>query len=127
MDIRTYRILLESSGYGAQDINAYIAELIYKNNLRKGLAVVYTNEKGCSVVEIEYEPELLADLEEFLKNIGCMDSGLCSILLGKSVVVPIINNSLFLGQFKKIVFIDISRVSGEKSLVIVLEGLFKDS
>lgn len=124
MNIKIIKLSLESSGYEVQDITPYVARLIAENGLRKGIAIVYTSEKECSITEIEYEPELLADLEEFLKTSGCMDKGLCSSLIGKNIVVPIINGSLFLGQFKKIVFVDMSRVSGEKSVVIVLEGIF---
>lgn len=127
MDVKIYRIILSSSGYTAQDVTGYIAKVVSDSGISKGIAVVYTNEDGCSVVEIEYEPELLADLEQLLKELGCMERNLCNVILGRSVVIPIINRSLFLGRFKNIVFIDTSNKAGDKSLVIAVEGLFESS
>lgn len=111
----------------AQDITGHIDRIVSESSISKGIAVVYTNEDGCLVIETEYDPELLADLEQLLKDLGCIDKGLCDVVLGKSVTIPIINGSLFLGRFKNIVLIDISNKAGEKSLVIVIEGLLKDS
>lgn len=125
--IRVYKITLHSPGYVAQDVTGYVAGVLSESNISKGIAIVYTNEERCSVIEIEYEPELLADLEQLLKNLGCLDKGLCDVVLGRSVTIPIINGSLFLGRFKNIVFIDTSGKAGEKSLVIVIEGLSKGS
>lgn len=127
MDVKVYKLIIESPGYTAQDVTSYVADIVSKSGIKKGIAVVYAYDVNCMVVEIEYEPDLLADLEQFLKNIGCLDEGLCEVVLGKSVVVPIINGSMFLGRFKNIVFVDVSRVKGSKDLVVVLEGVFKDS
>uniref|UniRef100_A0A832FXE2 YjbQ family protein n=1 Tax=Ignisphaera aggregans TaxID=334771 RepID=A0A832FXE2_9CREN len=126
-DVKVLKIKLDSPGYTVLDITPYIAELVNKNLLNKGIALVYTNEKNGIITEIEYEPELLSDLEVFLKNINCIDKGLCDIVLGRSVAVPVVNGDLFLGQFKNIVFIDLSRNSEEKTVVVVLEGIFKNS
>ncbi|MEM1644310.1 MAG: YjbQ family protein [Ignisphaera sp.] len=126
-DVKIIKIKIESPGYTAVDITPYIKEIIDKNQLDKGIALVYSSEKNSIITEIEYEPELLSDLEVFLQNIGCIDKGLCDVVLGRSIVVPIINNHLFLGQFKNIVFIDLSRNAGEKSIVVALEGIFKNN
>lgn len=127
LDLRVYRVNINSPGYMAQDISGHVARVISESGISRGIAVVYTNEEGCSVIEIEYEPELLADLEQLLKDLGCIDKDLCDVVLGKSVTIPIVSGSLFLGRFKNIVFIDTSRKAGDKSLVIVVEGLFKSS
>ncbi|MDK6028204.1 YjbQ family protein [Ignisphaera sp. 4213-co] len=127
MKIKIVKLTLRSSGYEVQDITAHVAQLVKENGLENGLAILYTNERGCSVAEIEYEPELLADLETFLQKVGCIDKNICNVLIGKNTFVPVVHSSLFLGQFKNIVFVDVSRVDGEKSLVIVLEGIFKNN
>ncbi|MEM0027866.1 MAG: YjbQ family protein [Ignisphaera sp.] len=127
MDLKVYRLTFESKGYEAQDITAHIANVIRESGLVNGIAVLYTNERGCSVTEIEYEPELLADLEELLHKVGCVDKLLCNVIIGKNVFVPVVKGSMFLGQFKRIVFVDISRIEGSKSVVLVLEGVFKSS
>lgn len=126
-DVKVIKIKLESPGYTVVDITPYVRELVDNNQLDKGIALVYSGEKNSIITEIEYEPELLSDLEVFLKNIGCIDKGLCDVVLGRSVTVPVINGHLFLGQFKNIVFIDLSRNAGEKSVVVALEGIFKSN
>lgn len=126
-NVKIYRVTLKSSGYIAQDITGYVFKIVSESNVSKGIAIIYTNEEGCSVIEIEYEPELLADLEQLLKELRCMDKNLCDTILGRNIIIPIINGSLFLGRFKNIVFIDMSNKIGDKSLVIVIEGLFKNS
>uniref|UniRef100_A0A7C5YUB0 YjbQ family protein n=1 Tax=Ignisphaera aggregans TaxID=334771 RepID=A0A7C5YUB0_9CREN len=124
--IKMIRIVIESSGYTAIDITSYVDNAVKSQGLYNGFVHVFTSEKKCSVTLIEYEPELLSDLEEFLKRIGCIDIGLCDAIIGKSAIVPVVNNTLFLGQFKRIVFIDTSNVTGEKGLVLTIEGVFKE-
>ena len=125
-DVRVYKVSMESPGYTALDITAHVSEVVREAGLQKGLAVVYSAEEDCAVIEIEYEPNLLLDLETFLKRIGCVDARVCDIVLGRSAVIPVVNISLFLGQFKNVVFVDLSKKPGNKSLVVVLEGIFKD-
>lgn len=127
VDVKVYRVLVESSGYTAIDITEYVRSVVTEAGLVRGLAVVYAVERGCSVAEVEYELELLADLEVLLKNLGCVETDLCSVVLGREVIVPVVNGSLFLGQFKNIVLVDVSRAAGSKSVVIALEGVFKNS
>lgn len=122
--VKTY---VESTGYIAIDITNIVESLANKYKLDNGLAYVFTPEKKCSVTMIEYEPELLADLEEFMKRLKCVELGTCDALIGKSVVIPIHSGKPFLGTFKRIVFIDTSNIAGEKSVVIVFEGVFKDN
>jgi len=122
--VKTY---VESTGYTAIDITNIVDSLTNEHRFDNGLAYVFTPEKRCSVTMIEYEPELLADLEEFMKRLKCVELGTCNALIGKSAVIPIHNGKCFLGTFKRIVFIDTSNIAGEKSMVIVFEGIFKDN
>ncbi len=121
------RLRIDSSGYTAIDITEHVKKLVVDQGLRDGVVLVYTPEKRCSITLIEYEPNLLADLEDLLKRIGCIDIGVCDAIIGKSVALPAIRGSLELGMFKRIVFIDLSKVGGEKVVVIVLEGVFEAS
>lgn len=119
-------MMIESSGYTAIDITGYVNDVVKNQGLLYGLVHMFTPERKCSITLIEYEPELLADLEEFLKRIGCVDAGLCDAVIGKGVIAPIVSGTLFLGQFKRVVFVDTSRVVGEKSVVLTLEGIFEN-
>ena len=127
LDLKIYRLVIESPGYTAIDVTEYVRRVVSESGMLNGLVPVYSKEDGCAVIEIEYEPGLLADLEELLKRIGCLDTKLCDTVLGKEVQVLVVNGELFLGQFKRVVLIDVSRVAGEKELVVALEGEFKSS
>jgi len=127
LDVKIYRLTFESPGYTVLDITSHIAEIVHQTGFYKGTAIIYTNEEGCAVIEIEYAPDLLEDLELFLKKLGCIEENLCDVILGRSVVIPVVNGSMFLGRFKNLAFIDISRKAGNKALVMVLEGIFKSS
>lgn len=127
LNVRILKISIESEGYTVIDITNHIKNIVLEFKMNKGIVVIYTQEKGCALAEIEYEPELLADLEFLLEKLGCINANLCDIVLGRNIIVPVVNGSLFLGQFKNIVLIDTSRIPGQKSMVIVLEGVFKDS
>ncbi len=124
--IKIVKMMLESNGYVAMDITGHVSSIAKTHLLSNGFIHVFTPERGCSIVLIEYEPELLADLEEFLKRIGCIDAELCDAVVGKGSIVPVVNGLLFTGQFKKIVFIDTSKTIGEKTVVLTLEGIFKE-
>uniref|UniRef100_A0A7C4FD01 YjbQ family protein n=1 Tax=Ignisphaera aggregans TaxID=334771 RepID=A0A7C4FD01_9CREN len=127
LNIKTARMWIKSPGYTAEDITNYVASVLKEMRFRRGIAVVHTPERGCNIVEIEYEPNLLKDLESLLKNSGCMDSSICSALLSKSIIIPVHNGSMLLGQFKKVVFIDLSRDEGLKEVIVVGEGVFEVS
>lgn len=124
--IKIVRMAIESSGYTAMDITGYVSSAIKSYGALYGLVHIFTPEKGCSITLVEYEPELLADLEDFLKRIGCIDLSLCDAVVGKGTMLPIVDRALYTGQFKKIVFIDTSKVAGEKSVVLTIEGAFKE-
>mgnify|MGYP001772882996 CR=1 FL=1 len=124
--VKIVKMMIESSGYTAIDITRYVDDAVKNQGLLYGLVHVFTPEKKCSITLIEYEPELLADLEEFLKRVGCIDVGLCDAVIGKGTAAPIVNGALFLGQFKRVVLVDTSGIVGEKSVVLTLEGVFKN-
>jgi thiamine phosphate synthase YjbQ (UPF0047 family) len=125
LSLKIVRVFIESPGYTVIDLTESVRGVVVELKMDRGIVVVYTNERGCSVTEIEYEPNLLADLEDLLKKLGCIETALCDVVLSRSIVIPVINGNLFLGQFKKVVLVDTSKKSGEKSLVMVLEGVFK--
>ncbi len=122
MVVRVYEYTVESSGWNAFDITSVVEEIVKETGLEKGLVHVFTPESKCIVLFIEYEPNLLSDLEDFMNKYMCSPSVLEG-LLGKSVTAPFIKGSLEIGVFKRIVFIDLSRSSGEKRVVITIEGI----
>ena len=112
---------IETEGYGAYDLTDTIQEEVLKHKLVTGLVTTYSPEEHVVVVLIEYEPNLLADLEKLIKNLG----GISEALLGKVASVPVINGFLETGRFKRIVLVDISNRRGVKKVYVAMEGLFE--
>ncbi|ADI31815.1 YjbQ family protein [Staphylothermus hellenicus] len=120
------RIIIEknrigSAGWSATDLTDYVNSLITKYSIENGMVTIYTPSKHSYIVLTEYEPNLLSDLESFLEKI-LGKRIIVDGLLGKSVVLPIINHELDIGVFKRIVFLDTSRISGNKEVVVIFEG-----
>ena len=122
--VKVFKLTVGSNGYEAIDLTENVKEVVLNSGLINGVTVVHTPSRYCSVTMIEYEPELLADLEEFISKCRGL-SGIGEALIGKSVIVPVVNSELRLGTFKRVVWIDFSKVSGDKEVVVVLEGIFK--
>lgn len=115
------KIYIKSTGWEAIDLTDNVNELIIKRNIKQGLVTIYTPNKHSHIILSEYEPNLLNDLESFLKEFTS-EKIIIDGLFGKSVVLPIINYELDIGIFKRIIFLDVSRESGDKEVVIVFEG-----
>ncbi|ABN69237.1 conserved hypothetical protein [Staphylothermus marinus F1] len=121
MRIIIEKIKVESTGWLVTDLTDYVISYIIKHNIRNGMVTVYTPSQYSYIILTEYEPNLLSDLEFFLeKLIG--KRVIVDGLLGKSVVLPIIDHELDIGVFKRIIFLDTSRNSGNKEVVVVFEG-----
>ncbi len=126
LDVVIAKLRIESEGYGATDVTESVRSLIKELGLVKGSVTLYAVDRDCFVLGIEYEPNLLADLEEFMKGLGCMErKSPCLALLSKPVTALVINGELQLGVFRRIVFVDVSKARGEKEVVLVAEGVFK--
>jgi hypothetical protein len=50
--------------------NNYVRGIVSELRIDKGIAIIYTHEKRCTTTKIEYELELLTDLETFLKTLA---------------------------------------------------------
>ena len=119
LEIVTLKIGTE--GYGVYDITDNVQNEILKRKLLKGLVTVYSPEEHVSTILIEYEPNLLADLEKLIKNLG----GIAEALLGKTVSIPVVDMFLDTGRFKRIVLVDISNKGGVKKVYVAMEGVFE--
>lgn len=116
--------LVESPGYIALDITPLVQGAIVETDFVKGVAIVYSPEEMVCPVLIEYEPGLLADLEELIGRLGGPLAA--EAVLGKTVFIPVYNGSMEQGVFKHVVLIDLSRRRGRKRVVVVLEGVFRE-
>ncbi len=123
LDVVIDKLVLESNGYTAIDITDDIKYWLKKIKAESGFITVNAPSKGCIVTLIEYESNLLSDLEEFLARHGEQKKIVLEGLFGKSIVLPIIGGDIDAGVFKRIVFIDISEEEGSKEVLIGFEGI----
>jgi len=123
-DFKMVQQSIESSGYTAIDLTEIVKETVHSCRLREGLVTVYSPEEHVIITLIEYEPNLLGDLEEFIKKYSERQEPVLEALLGKSVTVPVVDGRLDLGAFKNIVMVDLSRKKGLKRVYFALEGLY---
>ena len=123
IDLLIDKLSVYSNGYTAIDITDSVVEWLKKNKARKGFVTINALGKGCVVTLIEYEANLLSDLEEFLARYGEKKKIVLEGLFGKSVVLPVIDGTIDAGVFKRIVFIDISEEEGPKEVLVGFEGV----
>ncbi len=123
IDLFVDKLIINSNGYTAIDITDNIIDWLRKNKARNGFVTINTPGKGCIVTLIEYESNLLSDLEEFLAKHGEQKKIVLEGLFGKSIVLPVINGDIDAGIFKRIVFIDISEEKGSKEVLVGFEGI----
>ena len=123
IDILIDKLFIDSNGYTAIDLTDKIVDWLRENKARKGFVTVNAPGKGCIVTLIEYESNLLRDLEEFLAKHGGQKKIVLEGLFGKSIVLPVIDGDVDAGVFKRIVFIDISGEEGSKEVLVGFEGV----
>jgi len=123
LDLILHKILVKTNGWTAIDLTEDIQRIVYEKKLKHGVVTVFTPDKNVVVTTIEYEPQLLGDLESLINRLGG-PSGVVEALIGKTTTVPVVDSSLETGAYKRIVLIDLSNEPGDKEVVIVLEGIY---
>ena len=123
IDILIDKLIINSNGYTAIDITDTITDWLRKNKAKRGFVTINAPGNGCVITLIEYESNLLSDLEEFLARYGEKKKIVLEGLFGKSVVLPVIDGTIDAGVFKRIVFIDISEEEGSKEVLVGFEGV----
>ncbi|MCD6195500.1 MAG: YjbQ family protein [Staphylothermus sp.] len=123
IDILIDKLIINSNGYTAIDITDTITDWLRKNKAKRGFVTINAPRKGCIVTLIEYESNLLSDLEEFLARYGEKKKIVLEGLFGKSIVLPVVDGAIDAGVFKRIVFIDISEEEGPKEVLVGFEGV----
>jgi len=123
LDLILYKISVKTNGWTAIDLTEDIQRIVYEKKLKHGVVTVFTPGKNVVVTTIEYEPQLLGDLESLIKKLGG-PSSVVEALIGKTTTIPVVNGNLETGAYKRIVLIDLSNEPGDKEVVVVLEGIY---
>ncbi len=127
-----------------QDITDDIKKVVKKSGILNGIALVFSLHTTCSIKINENEPLLLADLGKFLNKLAPVDGdyqhndftirtvNMCDdecknghahcqqTLMGTSELLPIKEGDLVLGQWQRILLIEMDRPRERKVLVEVM-------
>ncbi len=103
------------------DLTSMIQDIITKNGVESGIAVVFVPGSTGAITTIEFEPGLKKDIDVYLEKIFPYseyyhhhntwhdDNGaahLQAAVIGPSETTPIVNGELTLGTWQQIVLID---------------------
>ncbi|MGD9142763.1 MAG: secondary thiamine-phosphate synthase enzyme YjbQ, partial [Dehalococcoidia bacterium] len=120
--ITTGQITLRTRGDGdIVDITREVAEAVAGSEINSGTVTVFIAGSTAGVTTVEYEPGLVADLQNLWERIAPRDieyqhdrrwhdgnghSHVRASLLGASLVVPFQNGQLILGTWQQIIVVD---------------------
>jgi secondary thiamine-phosphate synthase enzyme len=121
--------------FGHRDVTDDVAKLLAGSGVREGMVVVSLTGSTGAITTIEYEPGALADLrraldvlappnEDYEHNARWGDgngfSHVRSALLKTSIVVPVLDGRLALGEWQQIVVINLDNRAREREVVALI-------
>ena len=134
----TRQITLHTRGNGdIADITDEVAEAVAASEISSGTVTVFIAGSTAGVTTVEYEPGLVADLQELWERIAPSDieyqhnrrwgdgnghSHVRASLLGASLTVPFENKSLILGTWQQIIVVDFDNRSRSRQVILQLMG-----
>ena len=136
--IVTKQITLQTQGNGdIVDITPQIGQEISKADIYNGMVTVFVAGSTAGVTTIEYEPGLVADLQDLWERIiprnityqhdrrwgdGNGHSHVRASLLGASLVVPFNNKKMILGTWQQIIVVDFDNRARKRQVVLQIMG-----
>jgi secondary thiamine-phosphate synthase enzyme len=134
----TKQITLHTKGNGdIVDITSDVAEAVAASEITSGTVTVFIAGSTAGVTTVEYEPGLVADLQELWERIVPSDieyqhnrrwhdgnghSHVRASLLGASLTVPFENKNLILGTWQQIVVVDFDNRSRSRQVILQIMG-----
>ena len=119
------------------DITPVVRKTITESKITAGLVNIFPMGSTASITTIEFEPALVADMEELLEKIASKDmlsrhsqtwgddngfSHLRASLMGPGITVPVDKGNPVLGTWQQIVVIDHDNRPRERKVYIQVMG-----
>ena len=134
MSVETFHKTISTRGNGhIVDITPELAETVSGCGISEGLATVFVTGSTAAVTTVEFEPGLVADLEEAFDRLYPRDkeyrhhetwgddnghSHVRATMLGPSLGVPFVDSRLLLGTWQQVILIDFDTSPRERRYVI---------
>jgi secondary thiamine-phosphate synthase enzyme len=119
------------------NITDEVANILKKSEIKDGILNVFIPGATGAITTIEYEPGLVTDFQNILKEIvkencsyqhnithsdGNATSHLRASLLGPSLSVPVEESNMILGKWQQIIFVDMDNRSRERKIIVKIIG-----
>jgi secondary thiamine-phosphate synthase enzyme len=134
----TRQIALHTRGNGdIVDITEEVAKVVAASAITTGTVTVFIAGSTAGVTTVEYEPGLVADLQELWERVAPSDieyqhnrrwhdgnghSHVRASLLGASLTVPFEKKSLILGTWQQIVVVDFDNRARSRQVILQIMG-----
>lgn len=131
-------ISVQSKGFtDVLDITDAVQQSISRSGVRDGLVTVFVRGSTAGVSTIEYEPGLIADLQQMFERVvpsnvtyqhdrrwgdGNGFSHIRATLMGPSLSVPIVGGSAALGTWQQIVVVDFDNRPRRRDVLVQVIG-----
>jgi len=112
-------IVVESRGRGAYDITTELARYVKERGLRSCLLLVWVEDPLTSLVTVEYEAGLIADLGELIERLPGESPYVKNALFPKTLAIPVVNGSLALGSFQQVALLDLNSEPGARRVGVL--------
>lgn len=138
MKIFTDRIVFSTKGScEVVDITVDLAAVIKKSAVKNGVLNVFAPGATGAVTTIEYEPGIVSDFKNLLREIipegkdykhnrthsdVNAASHLRASLLGPSLSIPVNNGNMTLGKWQQVVFIDMDNRPRKREIIVKIIG-----
>lgn len=113
------RLTLSTGGhFTVADVTDELAKVLDGSGIRSGHVTVCTSEPGCALIVNEKESGLIADIKEASARLG---DGVASPVGSTSVMLPAIDGMLELGQWQRVLFVELGSESS-RTVVVQIVG-----
>ena len=138
MSVLSLSLELQSEGNGEiHDITAAVQQAVQQVEIKDGIITIFCPSATSGLTTLEYEPGCIQDLQRLFNEIispkreyahnarwgdGNGHSHVRAALLGASLTVPFIDQTLTLGTWQQIIYIDFDTRPRRRTLVLQLIG-----
>lgn len=138
MTVKTVSIKIESKPeMDVIDITDQVSEIVKNSGIKDGIVTIFVPGSTAGVSTIEYEPNLVEDLERIMERIAPSDmeykhketwgddngkSHVRATLVGPSLTIPFKNGKLFLGTWQQVVIMDFDVPARRREIILQIIG-----
>ena len=138
MSVITSSIQLSTRGNAdIHDITDQVTQAIRQSGLKSGTVTIFCPSSTSAITTIEYEPGVVNDLRRLFEEIipsnrtyqhdaawhdGNGHSHVRAAFLGPSLTVPFVDQSLTLGTWQQVIYIDFDNRPRKRELVLQIIG-----